>query len=225
MENIQARDFYIQGFFSLFFFQQNYLFSSQPRHHKLRHFHPAPQLFRHLSHGRPVDDAMIGAPAEMRHFALDQAIVRVEGRYGAGLPDAQDGDLVRDDDGRDVGAADGADVAHRDGAAGEVGRREGSGLGEGLQTAQLGGDVADGEGRDVFDVRDQEAVRGVHGDADVVLVAPDQLRRVLSVPDLDAGVQERELFQRERHGFDDEGEEGKSREGWRLHVDALAGGR
>lgn len=70
----------------------------------------------------------------MGHFALDEAvlIVRVEGRHSARFPDAQDGDLVLDDDGRDIGAADTADVADGDGAAGEVVGGDGAGASAGL---------------------------------------------------------------------------------------------
>ncbi len=114
--------------------------------------------------------------------------------------DAEDRDLGRVDDRREVAPADPAQRRDREAPAAHVGRRELAVARLLRQLAHLGGDLQHALLVGVLDHRHDQAVRRVGGEADVEVLLQHQMVA------LQAGVELGELLQRGDAGLDQEGE-------------------
>src|SRR5690625_2200195 len=144
-----------------------------------------------------VDDAMVVRQRQRQHQPRHE-LAAVPDRLHAVARDAQDGHFRRIDDGRELGAADAAQRRNGNAAAGHVGRTELLVAGLDRNLAQLLGQFDQPLLVAIADHRHHQAVRRVHGDADVEILLEDQL----FAGRVQRGIELRELLQRRDHGLD-----------------------
>lgn len=122
----------------------------------------------------------------------------------SGAADRDDAHLAGQVERRGVGAADGADVRQSDGAAEELVGPELGLVCEDFEVSDVALDLPDGLELDGLEVGRHQAVGGVDGDGDVVVVEDLELvGPVVGVVRVERG----EVFEGDREGLDDEGKE------------------
>eukprot|EP00160_Parvularia_atlantis_P020616 Unigene8622_Nuclearia_a/m.26394 Unigene8622_Nuclearia_a/g.26394 ORF Unigene8622_Nuclearia_a/g.26394 Unigene8622_Nuclearia_a/m.26394 type:complete len:449 (-) Unigene8622_Nuclearia_a:35-1381(-) len=152
-------------------------------------------------HRCTVNDAVVGRPRHGHREQLVPLVLLVEDHLPADGADGADAHLGRDDDRVHVRAANGPDVGQRERAAREVGGAELALAAELLQPVELGRDFKHGLVLHILDVGHDQALRRVHRHADVVGRLVDHLGLVVG----ERAVEDRELEQRHRRGFDEDG--------------------